>query len=70
MIAHRTARRAPFDARDNKLAASLRLLSKRVAAIEAHLGMAPAPNPMHRPAERVETEHKTHNGEHHGHDIE
>jgi hypothetical protein len=59
----RTTRRAPFDARDNKLAASLRILSRRVAALETRLGMAPAPNPMHRPAERDATL----NGEDHGH---
>ena len=53
-------------ARDNKLAATLRLLSKRVAALEAHLGMAPAPNPMHRPDERGEAEYKTRNGENYG----
>jgi len=50
----------------NKLAASLRLLSKRVAALEVHLGMAPAPNPMHRPDERGEAEYKTRLGEDHG----
>jgi len=60
-------RGAPFDARDRKFAATLRLLSKRVATLEARLGMAPAPNPMHRPAERVEPEYKTHHGENHGH---
>lgn len=53
-------------ARDNKLAATLRLLSKRVAALEAHLGMAPAPNPTHRADERGEAEYKARNGEIHG----
>ena len=50
----------------NKLAASLRLLSKRVAALEVHLGMAPAPNPMHRPDDRGEAEYKARNGETYG----
>ncbi len=50
--------------RDRKFAATLRLLSKRVASLEARLGMAPAPNPMHRPAERGVTL----NGANHGHD--
>ena len=54
---------------DRKFAAALRLLSKRVAILEARAGIAPAPNVMHdnRPAERVEPEHKTLNGEDHGH---
>ena len=66
-------RRVPAEpaARDRKFAATLRLLSKRVAALEARLGIAPAPNPMHRPVEkRVETDCKTLNGEHHGHDLD
>jgi len=58
--------RAAAGARDRKFAATLRLLSNRIATVEAHLGMAPAPNPMHRPAERVETDHKTRNGEEYG----
>ena len=41
---------------DRKFAAALRLLSKRVAILEARAGIAPAPNVMHdnRPAPRVE----------------
>ena len=66
MNERRTAEQAPSHARDRKFAATLRLLSKRVAVLEAHLGMAPSPNPMHRPVERVETDYKALNGEHHG----
>ena len=41
---------------DRKFAAALRLLSKRVAILEARAGIAPAPNVMHdnRPETRVE----------------
>src|SRR5262249_7715480 len=62
---------APFDARDRKFAAALRLLSKRVAILETRAGITPAPNVMHdnRPAERVETDPKTRNGEDHGHNT-
>jgi len=41
---------------DVKFAAALRLLSKRVAVLEARAGIVPAPNVMHdnRPEPRVE----------------